>query len=145
PVQQFANPKLFWPNARQRVQRATEHVVATAEFTGALDALHTLRLLDNAYQRRIPARIAADPASVLVGDVAAHRAELHAVAHLAQHGGQPIDVGRLHRQQMKRDTLRALRPDTGQLAELVDQILDGAFEHLSTTHIPGRPRPPIPP
>ena len=31
---------------------------------------------------------------------------------------------------MKSDPLRALRPDTGQLAELVDQILDGSLEQL---------------
>ena len=41
---------------------------------------------------------------------------------------------------MERDALGALRPDAGQPAELVDQILDRAFVHA--TYRPGRPRPP---
>src|SRR6185312_8592867 len=145
PVEQLANPQLLGSHPGQRIQCATEYVVTAAEFTGALDGLHIFRFLDNAHQRCIATRIAADATAVLVGDVAAHRTKFHAVAHLAQNCGEPINLWRLHRQQMKRDPLRALRPDAGQLAELVDQILDGAFEHLSTTHIPGRPRPPIPP
>ena len=56
---------------------------------------------------------------------------LHAVADLAEHRGQPVDVRRLDRQQVKRDALRALRPDARQLAQFVDQILDGALKHGS--------------
>jgi len=76
---------------------------------------------------------------LVVGDVAAHRAEAHAVADLGQHRGEPVDVRRFDGQQVKGDALRALRPDTRQLAELVDQILDRSFKHVGAIRTPGYP------
>ena len=84
PVEQLADSQLLRPDTGQRIQSPAQHVVAAAEFARALDGLHVLRLLDDTHQRRVAARVRADPAAVLVGDVPAHRAEFHAVAHLGQ-------------------------------------------------------------
>ena len=73
--------------AGKRIQRTAENVVAATEFAGALDRLDVLGILDDAHQRRVATRIRADPTALVVGDVAAHRAEPHAVADLGQHGG----------------------------------------------------------
>ena len=43
-------------------------------------------------------------------------------------------------QQVERDALRALGPDAGQPAELVDQVLDDAFVQRPSG--PGEPEPP---
>ena len=53
-----------------------------------------------------------------------------------QHVGEPAYVGRVGRQQVERDPLRALGTDAGQPAELVDQVLDDAFVHLSPRREP---------
>ncbi|SKU45513.1 Uncharacterised protein [Mycobacteroides abscessus subsp. abscessus] len=104
-------------------------MVAAPEFTGAFDRLHILGFLDNADQRDITARIGTDAATLLIGDVPAHLAELNAVAHPRQCRGQSIDIGRLDTQQMECDALRALGPYPGQLAQLVNEVLDRALKH----------------
>ena len=71
-----------------------------------------------------------------LGDVAADLAEPHLVLDPFEGLGQPLDVGRLGREQVEGDALRALGPDAGQPAELVDQVLDRAFED----HRPGSPQ-----
>ena len=130
PVQQLADPQLLGTDSGQRIQCPAENVVAAAEFAGALDGLDVLGLLDDAHLRAVPSGVGADAATLVVGDVAAHRAKLHAVADLGQHRGEPVDVRRFDGQQVKGDALRALRPDTRQLAELVDQILDRPFKQV---------------
>jgi hypothetical protein len=44
---------------------------------------------------------------------------------------EPPHVGRVGGEQVERDALRALRAHAGQLAELVDEVLDGALVHAA--------------
>ena len=104
-------------------------MVAAAELAGALDGHDVLRLLDDADDRGVAAGVTADPALLGLRHVAAGAAEPHLVLDPVQGRGEPLDVDRFGGEQVERDALRALGPDAGQPAELVDQILDGAFVH----------------
>src|SRR5450432_3476429 len=129
PSHELAHPQIVGPDAFDRADRAAENVVAPAEFPGLLDSDDVLRLLDHANHAQIAPRIAADPALGLLGHVAADRAEPHLVLHLEQDLSQPADVGCIGREQVERDPLRALRPDVGQLAQLINEVLNDAFVH----------------
>ena len=91
-------------------------------------------------------RVAADPALLVLGDVAADRAEADLVLDLDEHVRQPLDVDRVGVEQVERDPLRTLGADAGQPAELVDQVLDDAFVHGAARSArrreAGRSRPP---
>ena len=127
------------PDALDRADRPAEHVVAAAELAGLLDRDDVLGLLDHADDRQVAPRVAADPALLGLGDVAADAAEPHLVLDLGQRADQPAHVDRVGGEQVERDALRALGPDAGQPAELVDQVLDRALVHLRTRAGPCRP------
>src|SRR5690606_13182706 len=112
-----------------RADRSAEHVVEPAELARALDGRDVLRILDDADQLRVAARVAADAAALLLGDVAAHFAELHSRAHLGEQLGEPDDIEGRRLQDMERDPLRGLRADAWQPAELVDELLDDSVVH----------------
>ena len=61
-----------------------EHVVPAAELARLLDRDDVLRLLDHAQHRHVAARVAADPALLVGGDVAADVAEPDLLRHLGQ-------------------------------------------------------------
>jgi hypothetical protein len=88
-----------------------------------------LGLLDDADDVVGAARVPADPALLALGDVVAGHAEADLGLHALQGGDQPDDVGGLGGQQVEGDALRALGPDAGQAAELVDEVLDGTLVH----------------
>ena len=105
--------------------------------------------------RLVAPRVTADPALLVLGDVEADRAELHALLDLEQHLGEPAYVGGLGLEQVERDPLGALGTDAGQTTELVDEVLDDAFVQggaqppkpgtppgASPPPRPGRPPPP---
>ena len=83
----------------------------------------------------VAARVAADPALVVLGDVEADAAELHPRLDLDEDVGEAAYVDGVGLEQVERDPLRALGTDARQPAELVDQVLDDAFVHQA-----GRPR-----
>ena len=111
--------------------RPAEHVVAAAELPGPLDRDDVLGLLDDADHREVAAWVPADPALLLLGDVAADRAEPDLVLDLGQRSHQPSNIDRIGGEQVERDPLGALRADAGKPAELVDQVLDRAFVHVA--------------
>ena len=75
PGHQLADAQLLGTDAVERRDRAAEHVVAAPELAGALDRDDVLGLLDDADQGGVAARVAADPALLGLGDVAADLAE----------------------------------------------------------------------
>src|SRR5690606_20617689 len=95
PLQQFLDPQLVGADALDRADRAAEDVVATAELAGALDRHDVLGLLHHAQHGRVAPRITTDPAPLLLGDVAAHRAEADLVLDLGEHRREPAYVGRV--------------------------------------------------
>jgi hypothetical protein len=112
------------PYPVERAQPSAEDVVVAAVAAGALDRAHVPRLLHHAHQRRVAARVAADGARILIAEIAAGRALDHAGAHLANRLGEPLGRVRRLLQQVKREPLRRLPADPGELGQLRDEILD---------------------
>jgi len=110
-------------------------VVAALELAGALHGEHVLGLLHHADQRGVAAGVGAVAAALRGRDVPAHLAEPHALLDLLQHVLQPRHVRGIRGEQVERDPLRALGPDAGQPAELVDQVLDRALEQSNVLAI----------
>src|SRR5262249_9582869 len=82
PGHQLLDPQVVGADPVDRADRAAEDVVPAAEFTDLLDRGDVLRLLNDADHRGIAPRVAADPALLGFGDVAAGLAEPHALGHL---------------------------------------------------------------
>src|SRR5579859_486677 len=131
PGHQLGDPQVLGPDAVHRADRPAEHVIPAAELADLLDRRHVLRLFYHADHRQVPPRVQADPALVVLGDVAARAAELDLLDDLDQRRREAADILGVSRQQVERHPLGALRADPGQLAELVDQVLDDSLVHLS--------------
>jgi hypothetical protein len=101
-------------------------VVAAVVCRGALDREDVLRLGDDADQPRVAPRIGADAARVLFGDREAARAEPDAILERDDRVGERVGVAARPVQQVEDEPRGGLRADRRQLAELVDQRLDGA-------------------
>src|ERR1700712_2805497 len=108
PGHQLAGAQLLRTDALEGRDRAAEAVVAAAELTRALDGHDVLGLLDDTDQRRVSPGVAADPAQLLLGDVAARRAELRLGLHLDQRVRQAAYVEGVGGQQVERDALSPL-------------------------------------
>src|SRR6266576_2373176 len=111
---------------------AAEHMVAAAVAAGALDGADVTRFLDHAQQGRIAARVAANRARILLGEVAARDAGRDLAADPANGIRQPFRGFRGLLKQMEREPLGGLTPDAGELGELRHELLDGGH---------GRPGP----
>ena len=107
--------------------------VEAPELAGAFHCHDILGLLHHTDQCLVAARVGTDPTAFGLGDVAADLAEPHLVLHLGQRRDEPRDVLGVGCQQMERDSLRALGPDAGKPAELVNQVLDHTFIHSDLT------------
>ena len=94
---------------------------------GALDGNDVLGLLDDADDALVAAGVAADGALGGLGDVAAGLAEADLGLDGAQGLDEALDGGRVGGQDVEGHALGGLGADAGQLAELVDEVLDGAF------------------
>src|SRR3954451_7344977 len=139
---QLTNPEVVRADSFDRRDRTAEHVVATAELAGALDSDDVLRLLDDTDDGRVAPWVAADAALLALRHVAAHDAEADLVLAFGECRYQPAYVAVFRGEQVERDALRALGPDAGQPAELVDEVLNRSFVHRVAVYRPGRPRPP---
>src|ERR1700722_772615 len=129
PGHQLLDPQVVRADPVDRADRAAEHVIPAAELADLLHCGDVLGLLDHADDRLIAPGVQADPALLRLGHVPAGLAEPDALGHLDQRRRQPADVLAACRQKRERDPLGTLRPDPGQPAELVDQVLDDAFIH----------------
>src|SRR5699024_162083 len=137
---QFADAQVIGADAVDRIDRPAEHVVPPAEFPGALDGHHILGLLHDAQQAGVAARVAADAALGLFGDVAADLAEPHAGLHLGQCGGQALDLFGIGAEDVEGNALGALGAHSGELAKFVDQFLDAAVVGVHRSPPSGEPR-----
>ena len=78
---QLTNTQLLRAHTRQRVNGATEHMVATGKGTGAFNRHHVLRFFDHTQHGRVAALITTDGAQLCLGDVTALLAETDAGLH----------------------------------------------------------------
>src|SRR5579859_5917186 len=131
PRHQLPDPQLIRADPVDRADRPAEHVVATAELADLLHRRDVLGLFHHADHRQVPPRVQADPALLGLGHVAAGLAEPHLLGHLDQRVREPPDVGVVRGQQVKGDPLGTLGADPGQPPELVDEVLDDPFVHVS--------------
>src|SRR5674536_320492 len=141
PDHQLGHSQVIRPDPLDRANCPAEHVVATAELPRLLDRDNVLRPLNDTHDRQVPARVAADSTILGLGDVAAYSAEPYPLLDLGQRDHQTAYVGRVGRQQVERDPLRAFRPDARQPAELVDEVLDRAFVHGLLSRAPRQAEP----
>src|SRR2546425_536856 len=129
-LKSFSENDQLAAHAIQRAEPSPEHVVATPEAPGALDGPDISRLLHHAQHRGIPSRVGADRARILVGQVAAGAARRDPVPHPANGIGQAPGGFRRLLQQGKREALRRLATDPGELGELRHEIFDGRHGEL---------------
>ena len=116
-------------DAVERRQRAAEHVVEAAVLAGALDREQVDRLLDDADDRAVAARVEADRADLLLGEVPALAAEAHALLHLLDRVGERERLRLRHLEEMERKPMRGAAADSGQPRQLRDEVVDGGAQH----------------
>src|SRR5450432_1013591 len=75
PSHELTHPQVVGADALDRADRPAKHVVAATKLPGLLDRDDVLRLLDHANHAQVAPRVTADAALLLLGHVAAHRAE----------------------------------------------------------------------
>ena len=64
-----------------------------------------------------------------LGDIATHAAEPDLVFDLSEHLHEPGHIGRVSLHEIERNALRTLGTNSGESAELVDEVLHDAFKH----------------
>ena len=120
-------------------------MIPPIEFASTFENLDVFGLLNYANCRPVPARIRANPTHLIPGNIVADPAKTHPLLDGPQRSLQPSNVYRIHMQQVKRDTLRTLRPHPRQTRQFINQILQRAFKHRtssfhhSTLILPHRP------
>src|SRR5262249_7296790 len=122
---------------------AAEHVVGAVVLVRALHRDHVAGLLDDTDERLVAARILADAAALLVGQVEADLAEPDPLLDLADGVRQRLGVLTGGAQDVEGEPLRRAAADAGELGELRDEALDG--RRVGAVHSPGSPRPPSAP
>ena len=140
---QFLDPDLARPDTVDGRQRASEDVIPAPELLGPLHNHHVLGALDDAHQSDVTPRIPADRTFLASSDVEATAAEPDLLPHVDDGGGQTPGIGLLDREQMERKSLRSLLANAWKPAELIDEPLDGSFEHQP--RMPPRSSPPVRP
>src|SRR5262249_19405171 len=110
------------PDPLQRRERTHQHVIDAPEFARLLDRRHVLRLLDYADDVTVARVAAAERTGIDVGDVVAHRAVRDALLPLAHAIDQPFGVLARRLEDVEGEPLRALRTDSGQALELLDEM-----------------------
>src|SRR5262249_23213721 len=116
-----------------------EHVVDAVVLVRALHRDHVAGLLHDADQPMIAARVLADPAARLVGEVEAHLAQTDPFLDLADRICERTGVFVGGAKDVEGEPLRGAVAHPGQLRELGDEALDGGRE---PAHRPGSPSPP---
>ena len=99
-------------------QAAAEDVVQSTEFASALDGTDVRCFLDDADQRGITTRIAADRAQLPFCEIETTLAGMNAVAQGDKHFGEPATLLRGLLEQMIRKTERRLAADARELCQL---------------------------
>ena len=91
----------------------------------ALEREQVRGLLDDADGRVVATRVGADAAQLRLGEVAALGAEPHSFLHVLDRGRERQGLVLRPREEMEGEPLRSSLPDSGQLRELGDEVVDG--------------------
>src|SRR6266542_2734481 len=87
--------------------------------------------------------VAAERTGVGIGDVAAHGAVSDLILDAAQGVGETLGLLARVLEDVEREALRALRPDAGQMLQLLDQSDQRLGQRQAQNFIPGGSMPPI--
>src|SRR5579884_939566 len=136
-AEELVDPQVAGLDAVDRAERAGEHVVELAVLVRALERDDVDRLLDDADRRLVAARVEADRARLVLGQIAALAAEADALLHLGDRRRERERLGARPLQDVERKPLRSSLPDAGQARQLGDEVLDGGAEHAAI--VPGSP------
>ena len=110
-------------------QRAAEHVVEAAVLGRPLDRNAGRRLLDDADDGAVAARVEADPAHLVLGEVAALAAEAHPLLHVLDRLRERQRLVLLRAEQVEGEPLSRTRADAGKARQLRDEVVHGRAEH----------------
>jgi len=99
-------------------------VVEAAELARALDRHDVARLLDDADDALVAARVGAHGTELALGEVEAAPAEADALLDLDDRLGEREDLLARLPEDVEREALRAARSDPRQPRELLDQAVD---------------------
>ena len=124
-AQQLVDAQVLGLDAVERRERAAEHVVEAAVLVRPLERDQVDRLLDDADDGAVAARVEADRAELLLGQVAALAAEADALLHLLDRRRERERLVLADREQVEREPLRRARADSGQARQLRDEVVDG--------------------
>src|SRR5581483_10580118 len=128
-VQELVDPQILGLDAVERGERAAEDVVEAAVLRGPLERDEVDGLLDDADRRAVAARVEADRAELLLGEVAALAAEADALLHLADRRRERERLLLRHLEDVEGEPLRRPAADPRQARQLGDEVLDGRAEH----------------
>ena len=119
-------------DAVDRAERAAEHVVKAAVLVRPLERDDVDRLLDDADRPVVAARVEADRAGLLLGEVPALAAEAHPLLHLGERSRERERLLGGSLKDVERQALRRALADPGEAGQLGDEVLDGrAVDHAS--------------
>ncbi len=119
--QQVGNTELLRSDTIHRRERSVEDVIDTVVVARPLDGSDVGWLLEYADQALIACRICAVVAGIDVGDVVADGAEAKVSLELLDGMSESASVFIAATEDVKRQALRGLGADTGELAKLFDQ------------------------
>ena len=128
-IEQLADPEIRRLDAVEGGEGAAEHVVEAPVLVRPLEGDDVDRLLDDAHDRAVAPRVRADGAELVLGQVAAVAAEVHALLHLGDRLTERERLLLRDREQVEGEALRRARADPGEPGQLGDEVVDGGAEH----------------
>ena len=141
-AQQLVDPQVLGLDAVERRERAAEDVVEAAVLVRPLERDHVDGLLDDADDGAVAARVEADRAELLLGQVAALAAEADALLDLLDRVRERDGLVLLRREDVESESLRRPRADPGQPRQLRDQVVHRGAQHPHNLPVhSGRPGP----
>ena len=126
---QLVDPQMLGLDAVDRRERAAEHVVQAPELVRPLEREQVGRLLDDADERAVAARVAADRRSAPPRSGSRTRGRSGLVLDVADRVGERERLLLRDAQQMEGEAVRRARADSRQARQLRDEVLDGRGEH----------------
>src|SRR4029077_21136055 len=124
-MHQLVDAEMLGLDAVERRERAAQHVVEAAILRRPLERDEVDRLLDDADERAVAARVEADRAELLLGEVAALVAEADALLHVGEGGREGERLVLVRLQGVEREPLRRALPDAREARQLRDEVVDG--------------------
>ena len=109
---------------------AAEDVVEPAELARPLDRDEVDRLLDDADEGVVTARIAADRAHLVLGEVSAFLAEADPLLHVLDRRREREGLVLRPLQQVEGEAMSGTRSHTGQARKLRDEVFHSGAQHL---------------